>query len=79
LAAFKTLKHLACPVVPELLGYQEGTQEDNEIVPSGYEISIVWENVPGKPPSQDYFGVSMNSSTVVSAKNFARSTSKFMS
>jgi hypothetical protein len=55
LAAFKELKHLACPVVPQLLGYQEGTQGDNEIVPGGYEISIVWEKVPGEPLSQDYF------------------------
>ncbi|KAJ5364538.1 uncharacterized protein N7496_010251 [Penicillium cataractarum] len=55
LTAFKTLKHLACPVVPQLLGYQEGTQGDNEIVPGGYEILIVWEKVPGEPLSQDYF------------------------
>ncbi|KAJ5222797.1 uncharacterized protein N7469_009037 [Penicillium citrinum] len=55
LAAFKILKHLACPVVPQLLGYRGGTQGDNEIVPGGYEISIVWEKVPGEPPSQDYF------------------------
>jgi hypothetical protein len=60
LMAFKTLKHLACPVVPQLLGYQDlgyqdATQGDNEIVPGGYEISIVWEKVPGEPLSQDYF------------------------
>lgn len=55
LMAFKTLKHLACPVVPQLLGYQEGTQGDHEIVPGGYEITIVWEKVPGEPLSQDYF------------------------
>jgi hypothetical protein len=55
LVAFKTLKHLACPVVPQLLGYQEEMQGDHEIVPGGYEISIVWEKVPGEPLSQDYF------------------------
>ncbi|KAJ6151458.1 hypothetical protein N7470_007055 [Penicillium chermesinum] len=53
LEAFKRLQK--CPVVPRLLGYQEGTQGENEIVPGGSEVLIVWEKVPGEPLSEEYF------------------------
>lgn len=55
LVAFKSLMKQACPVVPQLLGYQEGSQGDDGIVPGGFAISIIWEKVPGEPLSQKYF------------------------
>ncbi|KAJ5139185.1 uncharacterized protein N7515_004033 [Penicillium bovifimosum] len=45
LVAFKTLKELACPAVPQLLGYQAGTQGEHEIPGGKFRESL----------SQDYF------------------------
>jgi len=55
LTAFKSLMKQACPVVPNLLGYEEGSQPDDGIVPGGYDTTIVWEKVPGAPLSEKYF------------------------
>ncbi|KAJ6151474.1 hypothetical protein N7470_007071 [Penicillium chermesinum] len=55
LRAFITLTQQKCSGIPKLLGYHEGTQGPNEIVPGGYEVLIVWEKVPGNPLSKDYF------------------------
>ncbi|KAJ5247717.1 hypothetical protein N7468_002700 [Penicillium chermesinum] len=55
LEAFKALKRQKFRFVPPLLGYQEGTQGPNEIVPGGSEVLIVWQKVPGNPLSEDYF------------------------
>ncbi|KAI2791879.1 hypothetical protein POX_c04759 [Penicillium oxalicum] len=55
LKAFVELTMLSCPVVPRLLGYQEGTQGKDGRVPGGFLVSVVWEKVPGEPLSQGYF------------------------
>lgn len=55
LTAFKSLMKQACPVVPNLLGYEEGSQPDDGIVPGGYDTTIVWEKDPGAPLSEKYF------------------------
>lgn len=55
LVAFKALMKNGCLVVPQLLGYQEGTQGNDGIIPGGFTTTIVWEKVPGVPLSQEYF------------------------
>lgn len=55
LKAFVELTMHSCPVVPRLLGYQEGTQGKDGRVPGGFLVSVVWEKVPGEPLSQEYF------------------------
>ncbi|KAJ5572728.1 hypothetical protein N7450_009712 [Penicillium hetheringtonii] len=55
LNAFQSLTKHACSVAPQLLGYHEGQQPDNGIVPGGYATTIIWEKVPGNPLSEEYF------------------------
>jgi hypothetical protein len=55
LTAFQSLMKQACPVVPRLLGYQEGKQLDDGITPGGFATTIVWEKVPGVSLSQEFF------------------------
>lgn len=55
LKAFQSLMKYACPAVPRLLGYNEGKQPDDGIVPGGYATTIVWQKVPGIPLSERYF------------------------
>lgn len=55
LTALKTLKMMDCNVVPDLLGYQEGQQGQDGIIPGGFATSIVWDKVPGEPLSEEYF------------------------
>ncbi|KAI2793865.1 hypothetical protein POX_a00452 [Penicillium oxalicum] len=55
LIAYKTLQSQACPVVPQLLGYQEELQGDDGLVPGGSSITIVWQKVPGFSLSREYF------------------------
>lgn len=55
LDTLKMLKEKNCKVVPDLLGYQEGQQGDDGIVPSGFSTCVVWDKVPGEPLTQEYF------------------------
>ncbi|KAJ5234353.1 uncharacterized protein N7469_003521 [Penicillium citrinum] len=55
LKAFRSFIKHACSAVPQLLGYHEGQQPDDGIVPGGYTTMIVWEKVPGIPLSKEYF------------------------
>lgn len=55
LTALTTLKKMACKAVLDLLGYQEGQQGHNDIVPGGFVTYIVWDKVPGEPLSENYF------------------------
>lgn len=41
LVAFKALMTNGCPVVPQLLAYQEGTQENDGVVPGGLTTTTV--------------------------------------
>ena len=34
---------------PKLLGYRAGTQDENDLVPGGYILYLVWEKVEGDP------------------------------
>ncbi|OJJ45681.1 hypothetical protein ASPZODRAFT_143567 [Penicilliopsis zonata CBS 506.65] len=55
LTALKALKKVGCDVVPDLLGYQEGKQDDDGIVPGGFVTYVVWEKVPGESLTQEKF------------------------
>lgn len=53
LESFKLLK--GCPAVPRFLGHAERTQGEHDLVPGGYIQYIVWEKVPGKPLTGEFF------------------------
>ncbi|KAJ5367957.1 uncharacterized protein N7496_007717 [Penicillium cataractarum] len=55
LTTLKALKTSGCDVVPDLLGYQEGQQGEDCIIPCGYITFVVWDKVPGEPLSADAF------------------------
>lgn len=55
LTTLKALKELGCDVVPDLLAYQEGKQDEDSIVPGGYITYVVWDKVPGEPLSEEEF------------------------
>lgn len=76
LVAFKALIEQACPVVPRLLGYQEGKQLDDGIILGGLFTTIVWEKVAGGSIIAELF---LNFSDTISVTNFAGFTSKYIS
>lgn len=47
LETLKALKKLDCDVVPALLGYHQGKQEADDLVPGGHITYVVWDKVPG--------------------------------
>lgn len=49
LHAYKSLSsdHWVSKFTPSLLGYEEGVQGDNGLVPGGFYTIIVWEHIPG--------------------------------
>lgn len=49
LLALKNFKERNCKAVPDLLGYQFGKQDEEDIVPGGFVTYVVWEKVPGEP------------------------------
>lgn len=51
----KALKVPGWDVVPELLGYQEGQQGEDCIIPCSYITFVIWDKVPGVPLSADAF------------------------
>jgi hypothetical protein len=53
LESFKLLK--GCPGVPRFLGHAEKAQGDRDLVPGGYIQYVVWEKVPGKPLTKEFF------------------------
>ena len=53
--AFKTFKIKGCTAVPELLGYYEGQQPEDGVIPGGFTTIIVWEAPPGSPLSEELF------------------------
>ncbi|KAF7128473.1 hypothetical protein CNMCM5793_003203 [Aspergillus hiratsukae] len=55
LMAFKAFKKKRCNVVPELLCYQEGVQDQDGIVPGGYVTYLLWDKVPGEPLNTETF------------------------
>lgn len=55
LTALRALQKLKCDVVPTLLSYREGQQDEDGIVPGGYITYVVWEKVPGEPLSPEEF------------------------
>ncbi|KAJ5938132.1 hypothetical protein N7454_004474 [Penicillium verhagenii] len=55
LEALKIFKQENCSDVPQLLGYHEGQQPDNALVPGGFTSTVVWETVPGYPLSRELF------------------------
>ncbi|RMJ24460.1 hypothetical protein PHISP_04678 [Aspergillus sp. HF37] len=55
LTALKALKKMRCSVVPDLLGYQEGVQDQDGPVPGGYITHVVWDKVPGEPLRPETF------------------------
>ncbi|KAJ5521606.1 hypothetical protein N7527_005721 [Penicillium freii] len=55
LKAFQKLKSMACGVTPALLGYNEAQQDNDEAVPGGFSVCIVWDKVPGESLSDEYF------------------------
>ncbi|KAJ5364758.1 uncharacterized protein N7496_010471 [Penicillium cataractarum] len=55
LVAFKALIEQECTVIPKLLGYQDGKQLGDGIIPVGFTTRIVWKKVAGVPLSQSYF------------------------
>lgn len=40
-------------MVPTLLAYKEGKQDNNGVVPDGYITYIVWDKVPGESLNKD--------------------------
>lgn len=48
LSVLKILKQMECDVVPDLLCYQEGVQDQDGIVPGGYVTHLIWDKVPGE-------------------------------
>ncbi|KAJ5788857.1 uncharacterized protein N7518_005868 [Penicillium psychrosexuale] len=48
LEALKFLTEQECSVTPRLLGYRIGQQDEHDIVPGGYIIHLVWEQVEGE-------------------------------
>jgi hypothetical protein len=55
LTTLKALKELRCDVVPDLLAYQEGKQDEDSMVPGGYITYVVWDKVPGESLSEEEF------------------------
>lgn len=55
LMAAKKLRPLGCDVVPDLLGYDQGTQEADDIVPGGHITYVIWDKVPGDSLTQERF------------------------
>lgn len=55
LHAFRTFNLKQCTAAPELLGYHEGQQPEDGLVPGGFTTTIVWEAVPGSPLSRKVF------------------------
>ena len=55
LMAAKKLRPLGCDVVPDLLGYGQGTQEADDIVPGGHITYVIWDKVPGDSLTQERF------------------------
>lgn len=55
LTSLRALSKLRCDVVPKLLGYREGKQAEDGIVPGGYITYVVWEQVPGEPLRPEFF------------------------
>ncbi|KAJ5598206.1 hypothetical protein N7537_008290 [Penicillium hordei] len=55
---FHALKHLTknrCTTTPKLLGCQIDKQDENDLVPDGYIIHLVWEKVRGYYPPEIEF------------------------
>lgn len=48
-------KKLGCDAVPDLLGYGQGTQEADDIVPGDHITYVVWDKVPGDSLTQEQF------------------------
>ena len=55
LECFKLLQSGRCSAAPRFLGHAESTQGDNDLLPGGYIIYVVWEKVPGEPLTMEYF------------------------
>lgn len=55
LKAFQRLKSMACNVTSALLGYKEAQQGNDDAVPGGFSVCIVWDKVPGESLSDEYF------------------------
>lgn len=53
--AFKVLMRQGCSVVPRFLGYDERMQGQTDLVPGGFIKYVVWEKVPGKSLTQEFF------------------------
>ncbi|CAI7630560.1 unnamed protein product [Penicillium glandicola] len=47
LVAYKTLTDKQSKVTPQLLGYREEKQASSALMPGGFLVSFVWEQVPG--------------------------------
>ena len=52
--AFREFQTNGCEVVTGL-GYNQGQQGPNGIIPGGYDTTIVWVKVPGDPLRKQYF------------------------
>lgn len=55
LVTLKAFKKKRCNVVPKLLCYKEGVQDQDGIVPGGYVTYLVWDKVPGEPLNTQTF------------------------
>ncbi|OQE40932.1 hypothetical protein PENCOP_c005G06653 [Penicillium coprophilum] len=55
LQAMPKLKSMACNVTPALLGYKKAQQDNDDPIPGGFSIYIVWDKVPGESLSDKYF------------------------
>lgn len=55
LETLKVLKKQGCDVVPDLLGYHQGKQEDDDIVPRGHVTYVIWDKVPGESLTREKF------------------------
>ncbi|KAJ5800608.1 uncharacterized protein N7518_002676 [Penicillium psychrosexuale] len=55
LSALKSFTENGCTATPKLFGYQIGKQDENDLVPGGYIIYLVWEKVRGDSLSSQEF------------------------
>lgn len=55
LEALMAVKKLGCDAVPTRLGYGQGTQQADDIVPGGYITYVIWDKVPGDFLTQEQF------------------------
>lgn len=69
LTALRMLQKVKCDVVPSLLGYREGKQAEDGIIPGGYITYVVWEQVPGEPLSpKGFWGLDLESRQAIRDK-----------